>query len=98
MVNYKILTRDNLEEIHEETKIPVKELEKQIDESEKFGHVVAFWVIGDAWFSIRISAELVYRDLLEPAMEIAIQSSMDERERILGGEKEVLRPDSRFYS
>lgn len=98
MADYKILSRYNLELIHQETQIPIKELEKQIDEAEKFGHVVAFWVILGAWFSIKISEHYIYDDYLERAMEKAIQASMDEGERILGGKEEVLRPDSSFYS
>lgn len=86
MAEYKILSRDNIEQLHEMTHIPIKELEQKLEECENFGHKEAFWTVLGAWFSIRISGEYVRAGFIDAAVKKAIEHSVNARYKIINAE------------
>ncbi len=73
--NYTILDEDNVEQMAELTGKTKEEIEKMLDDCQKFGHLQVFWKEFNRWFGIRLDAGLVERVGLSTVMEEVLRRS-----------------------
>jgi hypothetical protein len=77
MSSYKVLSEDNIDELVGFTGLPKQELTEMLEKSKNFGHQRCFWRVGNRYFSVAISDEIVYRDNdLDRVMQNLIEDSV----------------------
>lgn len=79
---YRILSRDNIDEIAAMTGKTTEELETLVTQCENFNNVHTFWRHDNRWFGLTVDNHYVYLGLLDrvmrEAMEIAVRDLADE--------------------
>ena len=66
---YRVLSRDTLEDMIELTGKTKNELEEMLKECENFGSVQVFWREFNRWFTFKVSGEYVFYGLLDSVVK-----------------------------